>query len=401
MSKHVDDIVVIGGARTPFSKYGGVLKEWASSDLGAYLMPRALEKAKIPAEKLDYFVCASSLQAEVAAQGNTVARQVIIKAGLPLSLPSISCDQASCSGLTAIALAHRIMKAGGGSLVAVLGIEAMSNTPFILPSALRWGVRREFAARDPIFPICSSARPQGAIAEVDDEAKLFNVTRDDMDVWAYETQMRFEKARARGFFKDEMIPVELKDGTLMEEDDTPKPWSTLEKLRSLKTVFGSNSVTAGNSPGLETGAAVVFLATRKKAEELGLAPLATIVDVSLVAGDLESPLSQGAKAAKKLLENNGIAIEQIDMIEAEEDFAAVVPITEQYFAAELGADPKDLRSKINPNGGAVAVGHPIATGGVRILYNLVRELREENKKLGLATISGGLSQGVAALVKIE
>ena len=402
MAQSANDVVVIGGYRTAFSKYGGTLREWSSAEIAAHLLPRALERLHLDPNRIDYMIGAAAAQMEVANSGNIVTRQVLVRAKLPLTIPSLTVDQASCSGLTAVQLARQTIIAGDADVTVAFGTEALGNTPFFLPPALRWkGTRLDITARDPLFPIRLAVRPQGVIGEVDAEASAYGVTRDDMDRWALASQQRFEAARQQGFCEGEIIPVDMPDGSVYAADEQPKPWTTIEKLQALKTVFGSKTVTAGNSPGLETGAAMVVLMRRRAAQSLGYVPLASLPVSSSLAGDLDEPLVQGARATHQILERTGHSIRDIDLFEIEEDFAAVVPISARYWEKHLAADYDAILERTNVNGGAVAVGHPFAAGGVRIVVTLVREMARRRARLGVAAISGGLSQGAAVLVASE
>jgi acetyl-CoA C-acetyltransferase len=400
VEKSPDDIVVVGGYRTPFSKYGGALKEWGSYAVGAYLLPRALERLGVDPAKADLLVCATSVQPEVANHLSIIARQTIIKAGLPLSLPSFTVDQASCSGLTAVQLGRQAIASGEADVVVVLGTEAMGNAAFIAPPRLRWGTRGDIVLRDPIFPMRAPMGPEGPIGLVDREAEAFGVARKDADRWALGSQMKYEQARKSGLIAEAIIPIELADGSTFVEDEAPKAWSTMEKLEALKPVFGSTTVTAGNSPGLETGAAVLVLMRRSAAESLSRQPIARVLASATISGELEAPLVQGARATRLLLERAKVSIDSISTFEIEEDFAVVVPISASYFDRELHQPAKTTLERTNPNGGAVTMGHPVATGGVRIALELAHHLHK-HRGLGVAAISGGLSQGAAVLMAAE
>lgn len=403
MTSNADDVVLVGGRRTPFSKLGGALKDWSSVDMAAFLLPRTLEALGVPADRLDLLVTASALSAETAGLGPVIGRQALVSAGLPDSVLSFSVDQASASGGRAVTTGWQAIATGEVDVCAVLGVEAMSNTGFLLPPSMRWkGQRGNSTITDPLFPLRLSVRPKGVVAEVDGEADQFGVDRDAMDIWAHETQLRYEAARSRGFLEGELIPVVGADGTpVLAADEPPRPQTSLDKLRSLSTVFGSRTITPGNTPGLETGAALLVLARRSVADSLGLPVLATVPATASVAGAIDAPLSQTARAVHRLLDRSGRSVAGVDAFEFEEDFAAVVPICENYLARELGADPAELRKRINPNGGAVALGHPPGAAGVRIVLSLGRHLQQIGGGRGVAAVAGALSQGSAVLLEAD
>ncbi len=280
-----------------------------------------------------------------------------------------------------------------------MGAEALCQTPFLIAPTVRWGrLRGDFVVRDPLFPMRFPARPGSIIADVDAEAGLFSVDRRAMDEWALESQKRFAAAKARGFFRDEIVPVTLADGTVFVEDEAPRPTSTLEKLSALPTVHGSNLITAGNAPGMETGATMLVLMSEAAAKQRGIECLGTLEAAHWLAGDVEAPLSQCAHAATAVLRKAGKHLSEVDFVEIEEDFAAVVPIAARIFERDWSVPVAQTYARTNVNGGAIAVGHPIGPGGVRIVLTLARQLKESGARLGLAAVAGGLSQGDAVLV---
>lgn len=393
-----DDVVVVGGGRTAFSKYGGALKAKSSIEVGAKLLPGVLERVGLPAARVDVLVCATSISAEVAAHTNLIGRQALLFAGLPESVPSYTVDQASASGMKAVQLGRQEILSGA-DVVVVLGSEAMGNASFLLPPALRWErTRGDLSVRDPLFPLRLPFRPEGVVREVDAEAETYGVLREAMDGWAYESHRRFAAAQESGFIGGEIVPVELADGKVFDTDEQPKPWTTPELLGGLPTVFGSKYVTAGNSPGLETGAAAIVLARRSAAEELSLPVLATVEAAASTAGDVGLPLSQTARAVERLLRATGTAVDDVEVLEMEEAFAAVVPIAARYLETTVGASEERLLKVTNPNGGAIAVGHPIGASGVRLVLSLARHLERTGARSGIAAIAGALSQGAAVML---
>lgn len=399
MPVRADDAVVVGGGRTAFSKYGGALKDMSSIDVGSRLLPGVLERVGVPPSRVGVLVCATSISAEVAAHTNLIGRQALLFAGLPESVPSYTVDQASASGMKAVQLGRQEILTGGADVVVVLGTEAMGNASFLLPPALRWGrTRGDLNVRDPLFPLRLPFRPQGVVQEVDAEAETYGVLREAMDGWAYESHRRFAAAQESGFIGGEIVPLELADGKVFDTDEQPKPWTTPELLGKLPTVFGSKYVTAGNSPGLETGAAALVLARRSVTGELSLPVLATVEAAASTAGDVGLPLSQTARAVERLLRVTGTALDKVDVLELEEAFAAVVPIAARYLESGVGPSGERLLEITNPNGGAIAVGHPIGASGVRLVLSLARHLARTDARKGVAAMAGALSQGAAVLL---
>lgn len=390
---------IVAGWRTAYSKYGGALKEWSSVDIGSHLLANALPHLGVAPEEIDLFVCGTAFQAEVANHTNINARQILLKSGLPPTIPSYTADQASCTGMAAVILGRQAILAGEADIVVVMGAEALCQTPFLVAPTMRWGrVRGDFTIRDPLFPMRFPARPGSIIADVDAEAGSFGVDRRKMDEWALESQKRFAAAKSRGFFDDEILAVRLADGTSFVDDEAPRPNSSHEKLATLPTVHGSNLITAGNAPGMETGATMVVLMSDAAARKRNVEGLATIEAAHWLAGDVEAPLSQCAHAATAVLRKAGRHLRDVDFIEIEEDFAAVVPIAARVFERDWGVSPEHTYERTNVNGGAIAVGHPIGPGGVRIVLTLSRQLRQAGAHCGLAAVAGGLSQGDAVLL---
>ncbi len=399
MSDTSGEVVVTGGYRTPFSRYGGTLRGWSSIDIGSFLLATALPRLNLPPEEIDVLVCGTGFQAEVANHTNITARQILLKAGLPETTVSLTVDRASCTGMAAVIVGWQAIRAGQADVVVAIGSEALGNTPFLLSPSIRWGnTRGNFQIRDPLFPMRFPARPGSIIEDVDDEANHFDVTREDMDRWAYESQMRYEKARKEGYYEDELLPVPLDDGETFAADEAPRPTTSLEKLSTLKTVHGSDLITAGNAPGMETGAAMIVMMRAETARSRGLKPLVSMPVTCSVAGELTRPLSQSARATTKLLRKADLRLEQLDSLDIEEDFAAVVPISARVLEKDWGMKEEDFYQRTNIHGGAIAMGHPIGASGVRQVLTLARHMRAKPDSFGVAAVAGGLAQGDAVLL---
>ena len=248
-------------------------------------------------------------------------------------------------------------------------------------------------------PPAGRARASGPSGRLDDEAPQFNVTRAEMDQWAYTSQMRYEKARAAGLIDEEMISIEADGQSVLAVDEAAKPWATLEKMAALPTVRGSQYVTAGNSPGLESGAAMVVLMSRAAAERSGHAGELRLDHAVFTASEPTAPFKAAGVATRKLLAMSEVRLGDVDLIEIEEDYAAAPVIAARYLAAECGVPETDILERTNVNGGAVVMGHPIATGGTRIALTLAREMKRRNSRLGIAAVAGAMAQGTAILLR--
>jgi len=391
------ETVILAAARTPFGSFGGSLKDIPAVDLGALVIKEALRRAGVPGSEVDYVFMGMVLGA---GNGQVPSRQATIKAGLPTSVPSDTINKVCASGLRAVNLADALIRVGDIQLAVAGGMESMSRAPFLVEKA-RWGYRMgndvlvDAMLKDGLW--CPFGNVHMAV-HGSNVAKEFGITREEQDRWAYLSQMRTKAAMEAGRFKEEIVPVEIpqKKGPplLFERDEHPRPDTTLEKLAALPPVFDpQGTITAGNAPGLNDGAGALVLASRAKAEALGIKPLATIVAQGQASADPPYIATVPALAAKKALEKAGLGLKDIGLIEVNEAFAAVV-----LTSMKLGGWDPEI---INVNGGAIALGHPIGASGARILMTLIFEMRRRGVKYGLATICSGAAQGEATIVRLE
>ncbi len=389
------NIVLAGAVRTPIGKFGGAMKSLQAADLGVVAAKGALANSGVPADAVDEVIFGNGRQAGVRPN---VARQVSYRSGLGERVPAYTINKACGSSLKAIINAYGAIALGDADVILAGGAESMSNTPYLLLDA-RWGQKLGHSEvvdgmyRDGFLcPLCNEL--MGATAE--NLVDRHNISREECDRYAMETQHRCEKARESGRFDDEILPVEVagRKGEIqvIEKDEHPRDGMTMESLRKLPPVFRKDGVVhAGNSSGITDGAAAVMVLGEDRAEALGVEPMARVAGYASAGVD---PAIMGigpVPAIRKLLDRTGLSLEDIDLIELNEAFAAQVIACHR----ELGFD----LSRINVNGGAIALGHPIGATGARIVVTLVHEMRKRKVKRGLATlcISGGM--GLALLLE--
>lgn len=389
------DVVIVSACRTALGKFGGSLTDVPAAQLGAIVIKEAIERAGIKPEDVDEVLMGCVLQAGL---GQSVARQAAIKAGVPIEVPAMTLNNVCGSGLKAVNLAAALIKAGEADVVVAGGMENMSAAPYALPKA-RWGMRMgdgkviDTMVNDGLWEAFNNYH-MGVTAE--NVAKEFGITREMQDEFAAASQQKCEAAQKAGKFEEEIVPVPVKVKKQVVDfkvDEFPRAGCTVESISGLKPAFiPDGTVTAANASGINDGAAAVVVMSAEKAAELGLKPMAKIVS-GASAGVEPKIMGIGPVAAtKKALEKADMKLEQLDLIEANEAFAA----QSCAVAKELGFD----MSKVNVNGGAIALGHPVGASGCRILVSLLYEMkRREEAKLGLATLCVGGGMGVATIVE--
>jgi len=396
-------IFIVGAKRTAIGKLGGMLKDVNPVDLAADLFKGLLTETRIAPALVDqvHLGCCTHCQADEGV-APVIARQALLKAGLPFTVISSTVDRACTSGTWAVKVGCDAIKLQEAGIVIVGGTEVMSRTPH-LARGLRSGVRLgAITFEDPLYPL-SYKDYEPVAKEVGDVALEYGVTRDMQDAWAYRSQIKYQQAKQTGKWKEEIIPVKVKskrDIIVFDTDEFPRAETTLESLASLKTVFGSPTVTAGNAPGLNDGAAALILVNEENLNKLGLKPLAEILGFSF-AGDEPKYMGRVPGAAiKTLLANAKLSVDDLECMEINEAFAAV-PLLSSIILAENNVEKlKAIRDKINVNGGAVAMGHPVGATGARIIVTLLHELRRRGGGYGAASLCGGLAQGDAVLIKV-
>lgn len=399
------DIVVVSAVRTPFGKFGGSLRDIDCYDLSAMVMKEALRRIDLDGSTVDevyWGVGDTAVCKDVYTP--VVARQALLKAGLPPETTSCSIDKACVSAMSAVQLGARAIRVGDIQVALCGGATTFSREPLILRD-LRWQGHRlgEKRLEDPLYAL--GYKDYNPVAVDTGEVALeYGVTREDQDRWAVRSHELYGHAQASDKFKDEMMPVEVRDAGVLEIDEQYRADARYEKLARLPTIYGSPTVTAGNAPGLNDGAAAMIITSRKRAGELHLPVLATIVSMANAALEPRYLATVPAYAIEKALEKANLSLDDMDLIEINEAFAAQPLVTTRVLAQRYYHDDpealKALREKTNVNGGAVAVGHANTASGARIMMTLIYELRRRGGGFGVATICGGLAQGDAAVVRV-
>ena len=389
------EVVIVSAARTPIGSFGGSLKDIPTRKLGAIAIKGAVERAGIKPEMVDEVIMGAVLQGGL---GQNVARQMTLDAGLPIEVPAMTINKVCGSGLRAVELAAQIIKAGDADIVVAGGAENMSATAYAMPAA-RWGARMnntqmvDMMVNDGLWDAFNGYH-MGITAE--NVAEQWGITREQLDEFSVISQNRAEAAIKAGKFKDEIVPVEIPqrkgDPIIFDTDEFPKFGTTIEKVAKLKGAFKKDGiVTAANASGINDAGAAVVVMSKEKADELGIKPLCTIKSYASAGVDPSIMGVGPIPASKKALDKAGLKIEDIDLVEANEAFAA------QSLAVrkDLNLDPE----KTNVNGGAIAIGHPIGASGCRILITLIHEMIKRDSKYGLATLCIGGGMGTALIVE--
>ncbi|MGX9757416.1 acetyl-CoA C-acetyltransferase [Clostridioides difficile] len=388
------DVVIVSAVRTPIGNFGGVFKNTSAVQLGVVTAKEAISRIKLDLSEIDEVIIGNVLQAGL---GQNVARQIAINSGIPSSVPSYTVNKLCGSGLKSIQLAAQSIIAGENDVVIAGGTENMSQSPYIIPTA-------RFGSKMGNVTMVDSMLTDGLIdafnqyhmgITAENVADKFGITREMQDKIALESQNKAEEAIKSNRFKDEIVPVEVainrREIKTIDTDEYPKLGMTSEILAKLKPAFKKDgSVTAGNASGINDGAAMLILMSQQKADELGLKALATIKSYASSGVEPEIMGTGPIPATKKALEKAGININDIDLVEANEAFAAQALAVKN----ELQIDS----SKLNVNGGAIALGHPIGASGARVLVTLIYEMQKRKVETGLATLCIGGGQGIAMIV---
>lgn len=404
-----NDVVIVSAVRTPFGNFDGVLKHSLSIDLGALVLKEVLRRINLDPGAVDEVYYGTCIPAEYAIYTNVPARQATLLAGFPTNNISLTIDRACCSSMTALRQGFRAIKAGDAEIVIASGAESMGNTPLIASAEKsRWGSRLgHIVLEDVLFELGYSRKGFAPVATDSGEVAVeHGITREMQDEWALNSHLRWFEAYQAGKYKvgEELMRLEIPqkkgDPILLEKDEPPRENLSLEKMAKLKTIYGSPTVTAGNAPGMNSGASAMVIMSRSKAEELGLKVLATIEACQPAAGEPKYMAEVPARAIQKMLEKTKLTLDDLDVIEINEAFAAVTLVSLKVLA---GGDPEKfeaLKARTNVNGGAVAIGHPVGASGARITMTMMYELMRRGGGTGVAAICGGLSQGEAILIKV-
>ena len=387
--------VIVGGARTPFAKFGGAFKDVPATTLGAHAIRAALDRSGVKPAEVDYVIMGQVLQAGA---GQITARQAAIEAGVPQHVPAITINKVCLSGINAIALADQLIRAGEVEVVVAGGMESMSEAPYLFPKA-RFGARMGNAeiVDSMIHDGLWSTFTEQHMGESSDEVnKELELTREDQDAWAARSHRRAAAAWSDGALKDEVVPVVLPqkrgEPVKVERDEGIRPDTTAESLAKLPPAFHRDgTITAGNASQISDGAAAVVVMAKDRAEREGLEPLVEIVAHGMSAERYAWLHTVPAIALSNALKKSGIDIDELDLVEINEAFAAVAMNATRM----LGLD----EDKVNVNGGAVALGHPIGASGARLVLTVANELKRRGLRTGAAALCGGGGQGDALIVR--
>lgn len=393
----MENVYIMGAVRTAIGKYGGSLKSVPAHQLGALVVREALNRSGVADDLVDEVILGEVRQST---EASNIARCVALEAGLPETVPGFTVNRLCASAMQATLCGCQEIWCGQADTIVAGGTENMSRAPIYLRGS-RWGGNKNTLV-DSNIEAGSTAAPASIYGTglsmtrtAENVAEQFNISREEQDAFAVESQRRAAAAIAAGYFKEEIVPVEVKEKKntfIFDTDEFPRPSTSMEVLSKLKPIVKADgTVTAGNSCGLNDGAAALVLMSEKKVKETGLVPMARIIDITTAALD---PAIMGYGpyyATNKILERTGMTLEQIDLIELNEAFAS------QSVACvrDLGLDP----SKVNINGGAIALGHPLGCTGVRLIVTLLHNLKRTGGKIGLATLCIGGGQAMAALIE--
>lgn len=391
----MNNVVIVSATRTAIGKFGGSLKDFSPGQLGSVVLKDALNRVSVGANEVDEVVLGNVLSA---GHGMNVARQAAIYAGIPNEVPSYCVNKVCGSGLKSVLLGAQMIMLGDADVILAGGTETMSQAPYALKN-YRWGARMgnneavDLMINDGLWDVFNDFH-MGMTAE--STSKNYGVTREAQDEFALKSQNKAEAAIKAGKFKEEIVPIKIPqpkgEPVLFDTDEYPRFNTTKESLAKLKPAFKvDGTVTAGNSSGINDGAGAVLLMSEEKAEEKGIKPMATIIGYGLYGVSPEIMCIGPVGASRKALARSGLSIDELDLIELNEAFAAQsIAVTQEL---ELNPD------KVNVNGGAIALGHPIGASGTRILVTLLHELRKTKGTYGLAALCIGGGQGIAMVVK--
>jgi acetyl-CoA C-acetyltransferase len=411
------DPVIIAAVRTPVGRYMGALKDVQAYDLAALVLKEALDRARIKPEWVDDVILGQSYQN---GEYVNIARMALLKAGWPESIPGVTMDRRCCTGLDTVCFAGMMIQSGQAEVVVAGGVESMSNAEFYLPGHIKWGVGgKKGMPRGhgdlaiwgiPFYDRIQRARVMSQPEErygilpammtwAETAAKQENISREDCDRWALQSHQKACMAIQSGRFDQEIIPVPVSVGgkgiQIVKTDENPRSDASLDKLAKLKPVLGG-VCTAGNSSTENDGAAAVVVASKEKALEWGVEPMASIRSFSVAGDDPRRTYKTVPTAVEKALKRAGLSMKQMDLIEIQEAFAAQVLAD----LKGLGLGPEDY-DRINVNGSGISLGHPIACTGTRVLVTLLYEMKRRNARYGLESICGGGGLGIAAVLERE
>ncbi|PLR67823.1 MULTISPECIES: acetyl-CoA C-acetyltransferase [Bacillaceae] len=388
--------VILSGVRTPFGKFGGALSSLTASELGGLAIKEAINRADVNSEEIGEVILGSVLQG---GQGQIPSRQAARHAELPWNVKTETINKVCASGMRSVTLADQIIRAGDEEVIVAGGMESMSNAPYIMPKA-RWGLRMGDAKVQDLMVhdglTCSFTGVHMGTYGNDTAADL-EISREAQDEWAFRSHQRTVAAIESGKLSEEIVSVEIPqrkgDPIKVEHDEAPRKDTSIERLSKLKPVFNqAGTITAGNAPGVNDGAGALVLMSEERAKKEGKQPLAAIIGHTSIALEAKDFPKTPGLVILELLKKTGKTVEEIDLFEINEAFSAVALASNQL----AGLDPE----KVNVNGGAVALGHPIGASGARIIITLIHELRRRGGGIGIASICSGGGQGDAIMIEV-
>lgn len=399
-----NEVVIVSAVRTPFSKFGGLLKDFRSIDLGALVIRECLRRVNLAPAEVEEVNYGLSVILEAGLETDVPGRQATLFAGFPPESISLTVNRACCSSLSALRLGYRAIRAGEIQTALAVGSDNMGRAPLLAPG-IRWGSRLgHVVLKDPLFELgypdfAPLARDAGEVA------LEYGVTREEQDRWAVGSHQRYFQAWHQGKFAvgEELLAVEVpqkKGAHLFDRDESPREDATLEQLAKLPTIYGSPTVTPGNAPGLSTGATAILIMSADQARKKGLKPLATILSSVATAMDARYIASIPAPTITKALEQSERTLEAMDLIEINEAFAAMPLVSTRILAGGDAGRQQALLQKTNVNGGAIAIGHPVGASALRITMTLMYELKRRGGGSGVAAICGGLAQGEGIVLQV-
>jgi acetyl-CoA C-acetyltransferase len=396
-----NDVVVVAVARTPFGRFNGVLRERSGPELGAAIIDQVCARAQLPAGAVDAVYLGAGM---IGSATLTPARQAVLLSQLPNETPSLAVDRACCSGMTAVGLGFKDIKVGAANAVICGGFESLSRTPLLMPRT-RDRVLGQLVLDDPLLLRAPDFVGGSISSYTADEALKHGVDRPAQDAWAVQSHQRYFIADADGYFDFERTSIRVPNGKsgehVIDKDESPRRDTSIEKLATLKTVHGSKTITAGNAPGLNDGAAVLILLSEKRARELSIPVLARIRGYAQVSEGPTSGSYTPAIAIEQLLKRHELTPDRLDLIEINEAFAATVLVSTLRLAGKDHSAAEKLRARTNLHGGAVAIGHPLGASGARIVMTLINGLRRRGGGIGAAAICGGFGQGDSVLLEVR
>jgi acetyl-CoA C-acetyltransferase len=402
-----DEVAVISAVRSPFGKFGGTLKDFTLPKLGGLVAAEAIRRAGITPEEVEEVATGVNLPGG----DRSIARQILIEAGIPPTRVAYTVDRACCSSMAAVNMASRSIRLGEARIALAGGTENMSKVPYFLTD-FRWGHRLGDVHLKDQLVIADPMTGKPRAVQAGEEAVEFGITREDQDRWAVRSNERYFQAKAACKFADELmaidVPQERGQPIPFTDDESPRADVALEKLAKLPLIYGSPTVTAGNAPGLNTGSTAMVLMSMEEAGRRGKKPLGTLMGWAMASGHPDRIASIPAESGRMALEKVGLTIDQIDLIEINEAFAAVPLVSTLIMAGRDQKKAEEIRAKTNVNGGSIAIGHPTGATAARMIMTLMYELRRRRQAeggsrpfYGLATLCGGIGEGEAVIVKVD